>query len=169
MQRCLLATFLFSIVLVVSANAGGFKANTGKADNIEVTSDRLDVFSDKRESVFRGNVEATKGDIRLNCGVLHLFLDEKTHKVDKLVAEEDVKIFWQDRQASCSKATYLLAEDKIIMTGNVIITRGKEMLSADKVVFDMKSKHQVVEGNEKSRVKIKVETDKETGILKWEH
>ena len=43
------------------------------------------------------------------------------------------------------------------------------MLSADKVVFDMKSKHQVVEGNEKSRVKIKVETDKETGILKWEH
>ncbi len=169
MRRYLLITFLCSIAFSITARASEFKGNKGTADSIEVTSDRLDVYNETREAVFTGNVRATREGIRLDCEVLHLFLDKKTQKVNKLIAEKNVKIFWQDRQATCSEATYFLSKDMIIMVGNVVITRGKEMLSADKVIFDMKSNHQVVEGSKKSRVKIKVQTDKETGILKWGH
>ena len=167
MQRSLLVIFLFSQVFGFSVYAAEFKDSHPKVDNIEIKADRLDAYNDRSESIFSGNVEAVRDEIKIYCEKLHLFFDRKTHTVSKLIAEKDVRIFWEDKKAVCSKATYLLVEKKIIMVGDVVITRGDERLSAQSVTFDMKTNHQTVEGKKGSRVDIKVQTEKETGILKW--
>jgi len=167
MQRYLLVIFLFSQMFGFSVYAAEFKGSHPKADNIEIKADRLDVYNDRSESIFSGNVEAVREDIKIYCEKLHLFFDSKTHTVSKLIAEKDVRIFWEDKKAVCSEATYLLVEKKIIMVGDVVITRGDERLSAQRVTIDMKANHQTVEGKKGSRVDIKVQTEKETGILEW--
>jgi len=53
------------------------------------------------------------------------------------------------------------------LTGDVIITKGAERLSGQKVIVDMVSDTQVVEGSG-GRVKIRVNTQEESGILQWE-
>ncbi len=134
---------------------------------IEVDADRMDVFADEGKAVFQGSVNATKGGMLLLSDRLTLMFDKTTKKVRRMLAEGEVRITWEDKKASCDQAEYMLESERIVFTGDVVITRGEELLRGQKVTVDTAENRQVVEG-EGSRVKIRVLTGEETGILQWE-
>jgi lipopolysaccharide export system protein LptA len=49
----------------------------------------------------------------------------------------------------------------------VVVTRGVERLSGERVTVDMKTDRQMVEGKG-GRVRIRVHNDQDSGILKWQ-
>jgi lipopolysaccharide export system protein LptA len=54
------------------------------------------------------------------------------------------------------------------LIGNVIITRGQDRVSGQKVTIDMVKDIHVVEGGRSGRVKLRVNSgSKESGVLEW--
>ncbi len=163
--------FIVSLVMGVlafpPARADELKGGEGVSDMITIESDHLDVDTQKGEAVFTGNVKATQGNITVQGARLTLRFDDATRTVSTLVAEDDVFIHWQDRQATCDKAVYHLEGETLDLSGDVLITRGEERLSGQRVSVDMKTNHQTVEG-EGGRVQIRVNNDQESGILQWQ-
>jgi len=148
-------------------NAADLKDGHGDTDVIEIEADRLDVYTNREEAIFTGNVTAIKEDMTLKCKRLQIFYDNSTNKVNYLIASGDVNIVWQGKEGNCNQAKYLLDEKKIILTGDVVIIRGEERISAQIVTIDMVSGYQMAEG-QGGKVKIRIETEKETGILRWD-
>ena len=167
MRKLLKILFIISIVVPSFAYGDELKDSPLISDMVEIEADRLDVNTLNGQAVFQGNVKATKGNIQVKGATLTLFYDNTSQKVTSLIAENDVYVLWQDKEASCDKAVYNLDENRMELIGNVIITKGQERLSGQKVIVDMASDKQVVEGGG-GRVKIRVNTQKESGILQWE-
>jgi lipopolysaccharide export system protein LptA len=146
--------------------AASLKEEFKTTDTVDIEADKLDIYRDKQEAVFYQNVKAKKGDMTLTCQKLQMIYNATTEKVDQLIASEEVLITWQEKQATCDQANYILAEEKIFLTGNVIITRGEEKMSAQAVTIDMKTGSQVAEGKE-GKVKIRIKTEQGIDTLKW--
>jgi len=166
MRRYLI--FLWTVSILVPSLALGvekLKDASVQSDMVEVEADKLDVYKNKGEAFFQGNVWATKGDMLLKSNTLRLFYNNQTKKMDQFVAEGNVSIHWLDRDATCNKAIFQNEQRKVILMGNVVIVRGEERLTGQKVVMDMATDHQVVEGRG-GRVKIKVKTG-EGSALPW--
>ncbi len=167
MRRLLKIFFIISLLAPSYGYGEQLKDLTGLSDMVEIEADRLDVSTIDGQAVFQGNVKATRGDILVKGETLTLFYDNKTQKVTSLIAEKNVYVLWQDKEASCNKAVYRLDRNLMELMGDVVITKGQERLSGQKVTIDMASDRQVVEG-QGGRVKIRVNTQEESGILQWE-
>ncbi|MDT8271595.1 MAG: LptA/OstA family protein [Desulfomonilia bacterium] len=135
---------------------------------IEIESDRLEVNTLTGEAVFEGNVRAKKDAITLSSSLLRVRYNPETSTLSSLVATGEVSIAWEDKEASCTEVTYDLESATMVLSGDVLITRGPEQISGQKVIVDMASNRQIVEG-QGGRVKIRVNTEHESGILKWEN
>ena len=167
MQKFLKIFFIISLLAPSLTYAEELKDMPDTSDMVEIEADRLDVNTQKGLAVFQGKVTASKGDILVKGEMLTLSYDSATQKVTSLIAENDVNVFWQDKEALCDKAVYQLDKNTMELIGDVVITKGQEKLSGQKVVVDMTSDTQVVEGGS-GRVKIRVNTQEESGILQWE-
>ncbi|MGC9323168.1 MAG: LptA/OstA family protein [Desulfomonilia bacterium] len=139
-----------------------------QADMIEIEADRLDVNTQTGEALFQGNVKAHKDTISLTSSTLSVTYNRTTNKVSRLIARGEVTILWEDKEAFCQEVVYDLDSQTMELSGDVLITRGQEKLSGQKVTIDMASDTQTVEG-QGGRVKILVNTDQESGILQWEN
>ena len=167
MRNLLKIFFIISFVAPSFLYGSELKDSPVISDMVEIEADRLDVNTQNGQAVFQGNVKATKGDILVKGETLTLTYDNTSRKVTSLIAERDVYVLWLDKEASCDKAVYKLDENMMELIGDVTITKGDERLSGQKVIVDMASDQQVVEGGG-GRVKIRVNTQKESGILQWE-
>lgn len=166
MRRYIIIILVLSSFVPWITRASDLKDKAVPTDIVEIEADRLDVYTDKGEAIFTGNVNAIKGDMSLQCKRLQMLYNKSTNTVSQLIATGDVYILWQDKQGNCNQAKYLLDEKKVILTGDVVIIRGEERISAQLITIDMVSGYQLAEG-QGGRVKIRVESDQETGIFQW--
>ena len=145
------------------------KDKTGSADTFDIEADKLDVFKSKGEAFFQGNVIATKPDMTIKGKTLRIFYNNVTKKVKEMVAEGNVYIKMKDpqkgadRDATCKKAIYKYEEKKIVLIGDVVIIRGKDKLTGQKVTLNIENDHQEVEGGPQQRVHIIGTMNKEGG------
>ncbi len=170
MQRFLKTFFIISITcicLALQLTAAELKTRTAATDMIDVEADRLDVNKAKGEAVFQGNVKAVQGNTIIKGATLTLFIDNTTKKVNKMIVEKNVYIKWEDKESTCDRAVYTLPDKNLELTGNAIITRGQEKVSGQKILIDMIKDHQVVESGKSGRVKMRVNSGSETGVLEW--
>ena len=162
---------IFLIINMVSSlpsilPAESLKMTPAKSDMVDIESDRLDVDTKSGTAIFKGNAKAVKTDSVVKGDVLTVTYNTKTHKVNTLIAEGNAYILWKGREATCNKAVYNLVDDIMVLTGNVIITRGEERVIGEKATMNMKNDTQVVEGGG-GRVKVRVNTGKESGVMQW--
>ena len=149
------------------------KARPAAADKLlDITSNRLDAASAKGEAVFKGAVVAKKGDMVLYGDTLKVIFDLKTKKVSRIVATGKVHITQPGRDVRCQQVDYNVVTEVMILTGTVVIrdTVKDQLLSGNRVIYDRKNDRQVVEGQDQSgrgRVKFRIQTDEESGVLEW--
>jgi lipopolysaccharide export system protein LptA len=167
MQRLYRIFLIFSMLWPYALHAEDIKAQPKAADMVDIEADRLDVNSKDGTAIFKGRAKATKPDLTVKANTLTLAYDQKTRKVTLLTAEGNVDIVWKDKEATCSKAVYNLVDDIMVLTGDVLITRGQERISGQKVTVDKKRDTQVVEGSG-GRVKVRVNAGESKGIMQWE-
>lgn len=146
--------------------AQDLKKTPAKSDMVDIESDRLDVNTKNGTAIFKGKAKATKLDTVIKGDTLTVSYDTATKKVKTLTAEGNAYILWKGREATCTKVVYNLTEDVMTLTGNVVITRGEERITGEKITADMKNDSQVIEGGG-GRVKVRVNSGKETGVMQW--
>lgn len=169
--RRLLISFLFCClwVLLPLTGANGKVLDTKKdlVDRntpIQITSDRMDAYNEKGIVVFDGNAIATQGDRTIRAEKIILYYKKKTEgsekaedtgirkngDLDKIEAKGNVRITQLERVVTGNEAVYLQDAQKIIITGNAVLSEGKNVVRGEQVVVFLNENRGVVESSNKS-------------------
>lgn len=147
-----------------------------KSDSpIHVNADRMEAKQDERTVVFEGHVLVTQDDLTITSNrLLVKALEENAtkeekgkkkekqpatqesspqEKIDYIQFEGDVKVTQQDRLATANKAIFYQKEQKIIMTGRPVVTKGQDRIEGDLITIYLQQGRSVVESGSGTPVK----------------
>ena len=111
--------------------------------DVEISADQLQISQADGSATFTGDVLIGQGEMRISAAKVEVFYaagdGEATGRISKLLATGGVTIVNGTEAAESRQAEYSIDDSSIIMTGNVILTQGKNALSAERMVIDLKS------------------------------
>ena len=136
-----------------------------REDPIQISSDRLDAYSEKKMVVFSGNAVATQGGLTIRSDrlILH-YRDEKkpagqpagetggAGNLDRLEAAGRVTITEGERTVTGDKAVFEQDSQKITMSGSAVMREGSNVIRGERIVVFLNENRGVVEGSENGRV-----------------
>ena len=133
---------------------------------IEITSNRMEAFNEKKLVVFSGNAIAKQGNKVLKADQLNLYYKKEPEKVkvgttetegtgnlEKIEAKGNVSLTQGERIATGDEAIYFRDSGKVIMTGNAVLSEGKNSIKGDRVIVFLNENRGLVESNTKKQVK----------------
>jgi lipopolysaccharide export system protein LptA len=137
----------------------GFQQNNKEPIRIESIS--LEVRDKERIATFIDNVKLVQGDTTLECRRLVVYYDEEPapastkgkpqakstlmsgpadggqQQIRRLEAKGGVVVTQKDQVATGDHGVYEMKTNSIVLTGNVVMTRGQDVVSGDKLYVDM--------------------------------
>jgi len=145
-------------VPVVVAAEG--KPELDRNQPIEITSQKLEVLQQQRQSIFTGDVVAKQGDMTLFAEKLIVFLHQDQNQVERLEAIGGVRVLQLDRIATAEKAIFYQLEEKLVLSGNAEVTQGKNEISGDEITLYLKENRTLITSSENNRVKAVIVPEK---------
>ena len=141
-----------------------------KNEAIEIVSDRMEAFNEKKLVMFSGNATAKQGDRVLKADQLLLYYKKDPAKKDKIGTKEiegtgdlekieakgNVSITQGERLATGDEAVYYHDTGQIIVTGNALLREGKNSIKGCRVIVYLNENRGRAEGcgqEKKERVK----------------
>lgn len=157
----------FKLALILAAGIafapGPAAAQIGQSDApIEITSDTNQILRNEGIVVFLGNVVATQADSRITTNKLtatcsraapppgQSVVDQPCDELSQMVAEGDVLYTASDVKIRGDRAEYDYPTDTIVITGEVIMSRGAEgVVRGTKVVYQVSQGLTTITSDEK--------------------
>jgi lipopolysaccharide export system protein LptA len=132
---------------------------------IQIVSDRLDAYHEKRMVVFSGNAVATQGARTIRADRLTLYYREEkkpagqpagvpegTGNLERVEAAGHVTITEGERIVTGDEAIFDQDAQKITMTGGAVMREGANIVRGDRIVVFLNENRGVVESTENKRV-----------------
>jgi len=165
MRRLLVALLALAFGLLV-AGAEAQQRRTGQqtkksdADQpIEITADSLEVQQDKQLAVFRGRVQAVQGEMRLTADTLAVtYREQRTQQpqpqqrprqqqsgdgamgaISRIDATGNVFVSSPTETAQGLTGVYDVDKRVITLTGQVVLTRDKNVLRGENLVWNLET------------------------------
>jgi lipopolysaccharide export system protein LptA len=136
----LLATVLFQIP--VPANAGPLGVIDGQT--LDVGADKLDVDIEKGTATLEGHVQATLGDMHVDCSRIELKYDEAP-KVRWAKGSGGVTAKLKGIEATATEFEVDVAHRTIKLSGSVKLSRGRGWVTADSAAIDINTRKVTLE------------------------
>jgi lipopolysaccharide export system protein LptA len=135
--------------------AGAEKA--APAERIQVRADRLVADQKGQYAEFNGNVRASQGNTVITCDRLRIHYaaeatqgTESGEPIEKIVAEGNVAIEFDDKVAQADQAVYTTRDRVLVLSGETArVTSGKDAISGSRIVVDRVSERIRVESGDK--------------------
>ena len=135
------------------APAGGGSPGFSSSAPIDITAESLEVLRDQHMTVWKGNVEAIQGTTRIRTPQLSVFsaakagdpkaptaaLGQNFGDVQRMEATGPVYYVTPTQVAKGDYGVYEKVADTITLTGNVILTQDKNVVTGDKLVIQQKT------------------------------
>jgi lipopolysaccharide export system protein LptA len=162
---------LLPVWIAVAAQPVTPKPVAPEESRTTITSKKMTVRNQENRAVFEGTVVLTKGALVVHSDVMVVFFkavdqgakpDGQTTKtgheaktdlpvmsnrsVSMIEATGKVKIVKADGQATCRKAVYDDADDKIVLTGDPVAWQNGTRVSGQKITMYLAEDRSVVEG-----------------------
>lgn len=139
-------------------NAGAFGSfKTNPEAPVDITADSLDVDDRRKVAVFRGEVDAAQDTFKIRCAELSAFYkgeaglvdaadptaaakdgEKKGTELTRIEARKNVHVTSKDGQnATGDWADFDAKTNKITMGGNVVLSRGKNIVRGTRLLIDM--------------------------------
>jgi lipopolysaccharide export system protein LptA len=133
----------------------GFQANS--KDPIQVDAKTLEIFNENKQriSVFSGGVVVTRGATVMHATSMKLYsdLDSKDPKDPKAAGNKQTKgsgftrleafgpvsVTSADQSVTGANAVVDMKAQLMTLSGNVVLTRGKDVATGDKLVVDLRT------------------------------
>ena len=130
----------------------GFSQNRDQPVKIQAAS--LEVREKEKIATFTGDVQVFQGDTELRCKLLTVFYDEEPggramkaaepgpsgqRQIRRIEAKGGVTVIQKDQHASGDAAIFNMRENTVMLTGNVVVTRGQDVLRSQRLVVDLTS------------------------------
>jgi lipopolysaccharide export system protein LptA len=142
-----------SILSAAAAAQATVPFGTGQHDSaqpVEVTSERLDLDQGSGTAVFSGTVRVGQGALRLAADRVQVFYDQAdqsgTGPIQRLIATGKVTLATGTEAAEASEATYDVAQGKVDMQGDVLLTQGGNALSGERLTIDLNANTAQMQG-----------------------
>ncbi|MHB8908798.1 MAG: lipopolysaccharide transport periplasmic protein LptA [Syntrophales bacterium] len=132
---------------------------------IQIVSDRLEAYHEKRMVVFSGNAVATQGARTIRADRLTLYYREEkkpagqpagepegTGNLERVEAAGHVTITEGERIVTGDEAVFDQDTQKITMTGSAVMREGANIVRGDRIVVFLNENRGVVESTENRRV-----------------
>ncbi|HZA66559.1 MAG TPA: LptA/OstA family protein [Geminicoccaceae bacterium] len=147
-QAAILAIILASASAapLTAARAQGVRHDTGLP--IEITADSLEVVQDQKIATFRGNVDATQGDMVLSADELRVhYRDDDdgatdpaaTGAIRRIEAEGNVFLSSPEETAQGASGVYDVVANHVTIEGAVVLTRDDNVIRGDRLEIDLVS------------------------------
>jgi lipopolysaccharide export system protein LptA len=144
------------------ANAGNQALDMNKKfansqSPIHITADRMESNQDENTITFESHVVVQQDDVTVTSNRLKVTMlqeDKKpasvestpAERIDYIEFEGDVKVTQQDRLATAKKAIFYQKEQKIMLHGRPVVTKGQDRVEGDLITIYLKEGRSVVEG-----------------------
>lgn len=165
---------LFALTAIVPAE----NADAAAAPNnsTRITSDKVTYDTGKNQVVFEGKVHVIRPTMEIWSELLTVLLDnsgkKKTPadtassplgdgggKVDRIIAERNVRIAQENKVGTCGKATYFVTEGRILMDQDPVIVDGESRISGKTITYYTETGRSVVTSDSKKPVEVIFPTD----------
>jgi lipopolysaccharide export system protein LptA len=132
----------------------GFGASAHQNDSpLEITSDRLVVDQATGRASLEGSVLVIQGELRLSANRVLIEYQDTQNGIEKLHASGNVVLVNGKDAAEASSAMYQIGTGEIVMTGDVLMTQGRTILSAQRMVINLQNNTAQLEGRVKTVLK----------------
>ena len=142
------------------------KPKAGEDQPIQIVSDRLEAYNEKKLIVFSGNAVATRGDMTIKSERLLLYYKnglaasekaasreiDKGRNLEKVEAKGNVTVIQGDRIVTGDDAVFYEDTHKIVITGNTALREGRNIIQGGKIVIFLDENRGIVESAENKRV-----------------
>src|SRR5262245_26296009 len=139
----------------------GFSQNRDEPVKIRAAS--LEMREKDKMATFTGDVYVLQGDTELRCKTLVVFYEEETttqpsqqanaarpvkaaepgpggdRQIRRIEAKGNVVVVQKDQNAAGDAATFNMRENTVTLVGNVVVTRGADVLRGQRLVVDLTS------------------------------
>jgi lipopolysaccharide export system protein LptA len=135
---------------------------------IDVTGDQLEAQPQQCLAIYRGNVEALQGTSRLRTDVLNLYAkpappdahpapaaspdgaaSTKCGALERMEAHGSVYYVTPSEVVKGDDAVYLADSKTITVTGDVVVSQGKNVVVGNRLVINTDTQHATMESNAK--------------------
>lgn len=143
---------LLAAPLSAQAQSGfSFDSLVGEGSKaIEVTADALDVVQSESIARFNGNVIVSQGALTLKAATITLHYTTEKNKqnspVSLIEAQSGVNMTSKSEAVTCDWLRYDIADGRITLGGNVVLTRDGNKLSGEKLTIDLNTGLSRLEG-----------------------
>jgi len=162
---------IFAIIAGPAVMGPGYAEETAKpvkGDPIRITADKLVTDNAKRSAQFSGNVKAVQGDTVITADRLTIFYKSgggsssatSGSNIERLEAEGQVRIEFDNKVAVSNQAVYIIAERKLVLSGpGSKVVSGQDEISGSKITFFRDDGRVALEGDDKNRVNAIIHSD----------
>lgn len=104
---------------------------------VEVTADSLAVNQTDGTATFTGNVLIVQGQMRLSAAEVNVEYGTDRSKIAKLHATGGVTMVSASEAAEAKEALYSVEAGTVVLSGDVLLTQGENVLSGQKLSVDL--------------------------------
>jgi len=130
---------------------------TASQSPIHITADRMEAKQDARTIIFENHVVVRQDDLTITSRRLKVTLLQgenqpasadpaAAQRIDYIEFEGDVKVTQQDRLATADKAIFYQKEQKIMLHGRPVVTKGQDRIEGNLITIYIKEGRSIVEG-----------------------
>jgi lipopolysaccharide export system protein LptA len=121
---------------------------------VKIRAASLEVREKDKMATFTGDVYVLQGDTEMRCKVLVVSYESETstrtanaatpgpggdRQIRLIEAKGDVVVVQKDQNATGDAATFNMRENTVTLVGNVVVTRGSNVLRGQRLVVDLTS------------------------------
>lgn len=135
------AVFVLSALTGLAAHAQSTSFGRGAQDinePVEITGDALSVDQKTGQAVWSGNVLIAQGAMRLAAQqVTIIYGTGGQNRISALKATGDVTLVSGEDAAEAAAADYNVESGNVILTGNVLLTQGSNVMAGERVEVNL--------------------------------
>jgi lipopolysaccharide export system protein LptA len=128
----------------------GFSQN--RDEPVKIQAAALELREKDKKATFSGDVHVIQGDTEMRCMLLTVFYEEETSgravkaadpgpggdkQIRRIEAKGSVVVVQKDQNATGDAATFNMRENTVTLVGNVVVTRGDDVLRGQRLVVDL--------------------------------
>jgi lipopolysaccharide export system protein LptA len=135
----------------------GFSQNRDQP--VKIQADKLEVRDKDKVATFTGNVHVVQGDTELRSKVLVVFYEDikpgaapapgtkaapapalagdGQQQIKRIEATGGVRVIQKEQNATGENGTFDVQSNTVTLTGNVVVTRGKDVLRGNRLIVDL--------------------------------
>jgi lipopolysaccharide export system protein LptA len=130
----------------------GFSQN--REEPVKIRAEALEVREKEKKATFSGDVHVVQGDTEMRSKLLIVFYEEESgprtvkaadpgpggdKQIRRIEAKGSVVVTQKDQTATGDVANFNMRENTVMLSGNVVVTRGADVLRGQRLVVDLTS------------------------------